>query len=200
MESNDQGSVSHWLDGIRRGDSQAAQELWDRYFARLVTVARSRLMHLERDISGEDVALSAMKSLMMGVQEDKYPDLADRSGLWPLLVTITAHKSISEQRRQLAQKRSRALECRLEDVQDYIGVEPNPEFAVEVADQLENLVLALDDSTLRQIVEKKLAGCTNDQIAEEVGCTVRTIIRKLKRIRQEWRANFLENELPETLE
>ena len=32
-------SVSHWLDGLRGGDSVAAQELWNRYFARLVSVA-----------------------------------------------------------------------------------------------------------------------------------------------------------------
>ncbi len=199
MQIHDQGSVSHWLEGIKHGDSRSAQELWDRYFARLVKVARSRLQHLERDLSGEDVALSAMKSLMLGARENRYPDLSDRSGLWPLLVTITAHKSVSEQRRQLAKVRSRALECRLEDVQDYLGVEPNPEFAVEVADELERLVLALDDPVLRKIVEQKLGGYTNDEIANEVGCSVRTVIRKLKRIRKEWRTMVLEGDIPEVL-
>ena len=188
METEDQGSVSHWLDGLREGDSAAAQELWDRYFARLAGIAQTRLMSLSREASGEDVALSALKSVMIGVRENKFPDLTDRSGLWPLLVTITARKSVSEQRRQLAQKRSRAMECRLEDVQDYIGVEPSPEFAVEVADELERLFRALDDSTLCLIVERKLGGCTNEEIAEELGCSVRTVIRKLKRIRQEWRS------------
>ncbi len=187
METDDQGSVSHWLDGLRDGDSAAAQELWDRYFARLASVAQARLMSLSQDVSGEDVALSALKSVMVGVRENRYPNLKDRSGLWPLLVTITARKSVSEQRRQLAQKRSRAMECRLEDIQDYIGVEPRPEFAVEVADELEHLFHALDDPTLCQIVEKKLGGCTNEEIAEEINCSVRTVIRKLKRIRQEWR-------------
>lgn len=187
MTTKDKGSVSHWLEGLREGDSVAAQELWDRYFARLATVAQSRLAHLAREASGEDIALSAIKSVMLGVREKRYPDLTDRSGLWPLLVTITARKSVSEQRRQLAQKRSRAPECRLQDLQDYIGVEPSPEFAIEVADELERLVWTLDDPSLREVVEKKLGGCTNEEIAEELGCSKRTVIRKLKLIRQEWR-------------
>lgn len=200
MKTDDRGSVSHWLDGLREGDSMAAQELWDRYFARLASVAQARLQSLSREASGEDIALSAIKSVMIGVRENRYPDLNDRSGLWPLLVTITARKSISEQRRQLAQKRTRAIECRLEDVQDYIGVEPSPEFAIEVADELERLVRVLDDSNLRHIVEQKLAGYTNEEIAEELDCSTRTVIRKLKRIRQEWRESHGQNDDPVEIE
>lgn len=181
------GSVSHWLDGLRHGDSAAAQELWNRYFARLVAVAQARLSNLVREVDGEDIALSAINSVMMGVRENRFPDLADRHSLWPLLVTITARKSLSEVRRQLAQKRSAANEVRLEDVRDYIGIEPTPEFAVEVADQLECLVRALGDSALKRLVEQKLAGWTHEEIATELGCTVRTVIRKLNLIRQEWR-------------
>lgn len=186
-DSSSRGSVSHWLDGLRKGDSLAAQELWNRYFARLVWVAQDRLSSLSREASGEDVALSALKSVMIGVRENRFPNLADRDSLWPLLVTIAARKSVSEQRRQLAQKRSRANECRLEDIRDYVGVEPSPEFAVEVADELERLVRLLGDRTLRDIVERKLAGSSNEEIAETLDCSVRTVIRKLNRIRQEWR-------------
>jgi DNA-directed RNA polymerase specialized sigma24 family protein len=187
-DSDSRGRVSHWLDGLRAGDSVVAQELWSRYFTRLASVAQSRLSKLTREASGEDIALSALKSVMIGVRENRFPDLSDRQSLWPLLVTITARKAVSEQRRQLAQRRSRAVECRLEDVRDYIGVEPSPEFAVEVADELERLVRDLGDATLRQIVEQKLACCTNEEIADDLGCSTRTVIRKLNRIRQEWRA------------
>jgi DNA-directed RNA polymerase specialized sigma24 family protein len=184
---DDRGSVSHWLGGLRQGDSRAAQELWNRYFARLASIAQSRLCRLSPGTTGEDVALSALKSVMIAIQENRYPNLVDRDSLWPLLVTITARKSVSEQRRQMAKKRSAEVECRFEDVQDYLGVEPTPEFAIEVADQLEQLVRSLGDVTLRQIVEKKLAGCTNQEIAHSLGCSTRTIIRKMNRIRQEWR-------------
>jgi RNA polymerase sigma factor (sigma-70 family) len=185
--SDAHGSVSHWLDGLRAGDSLAAQELWNRYFARLTAVAEARLAKLRQEASGEDIALSAVKSVMIGLRENRYPELQDRDSLWPLLVTITARKAISEQRRQLAKRRSRADECRWEDVRDYIGVEPTPEFAIEIADELERLVRAMGDETLRHIVEKKFAGCTNEEIAQELGCSRRTVIRKLELIRREWR-------------
>ena len=180
------GSVTHWIEGLRVGDSLAAQNLWSRYFARLAPLAQARLARLSRDRTGEDIALSALKSVMIGLRENRYPDLADGAGLWPLLVTITARKAISEQRRQLAERRRPDRECRLDDVQDYLGAEPTPEFAVEVADELERLALGLGDADLKRIVELKLGGSTNDEIAEELGCTPRTVTRKLGRIREEW--------------
>jgi len=186
MESNPTDSVSHWIEGLRDGDSVAAQQLWDRYFQRLVTVARARLQGLSHDVSGQDIALSALKSVVIGVQENRYPNLVDRESLWPLLVTITARKSISEQRRQLAQKRTRTRECSWEEVQEYVGTDPSPEFALEVADYLEQLLTSLGDRSLPRVVEMKLGGFTHQEVAAELGCTERTVKRKLRLIRQEW--------------
>jgi DNA-directed RNA polymerase specialized sigma24 family protein len=173
------------LHGLRTGDNVAAQELWNRYFARLVAVAHSRLRGLARDSSGEDVALSALKSVMLGVQANRFPNLTDGTGLWPLLVTITARKAIKEVRRQLANKRSPNAERRVPDLESIIGDEPSPEFAVEVADELERLVRRFDDPMLRTIAQRKLEGFTNTEIAKELGVSTRTVIRKLGLIRQE---------------
>ncbi len=186
VKPHPQASVSHWLEGLRDGDSLAAQELWNRYFEQLVSVAQARLQGLSHDVSGQDIALSALKSVMIGVQEDRYPDLIDRESLWPLLVTITARKSISQQRRQLAQKRTRTRECNWEDLQTEIGSTPSAEFATDVADQLEQLYRRLDDSSLQRVVEMKLSGCTHQEVADDLNCTERTIKRKLTLIRQEW--------------
>lgn len=185
-DASSAGSVTHWIEGLRAGDSLAAQNLWSRYFARLAPLAQARLARLARDRTGEDIALSALKSVMIGIRENRFPDLADGEGLWPLLVTITARKAISEQRRQLAERRRPDRECRFDDVQEYLGTEPTPEFAVEVADELERLAEGLGDADLKRIVELKLGGSTNDEIADELGCTSRTITRKLSRIREEW--------------
>lgn len=179
-------SVSHWLRGLRDGESVAAQNLWNRYFAQLVPIARGRLARLARDRDGEDVALSAMKSVMLGIRENRFPELSDREGLWPLLVTITARKAISEQRRQLAASRSPDREVSYDDVADYLGEEPSPEFASELADELERMTSALGDDDLQRLVELKLGGWSNDEIAADLGCTTRTVTRKLTRVRQEW--------------
>lgn len=183
---SDRGSISQWLEGLREGESLAAQQLWNRYFLRLAEVAQKRFLRLPTGQTGEDVALSAMKSLMLGVQENRYPDLHDRCGLWPLLITITARKSISEQRRQYAQKRTRAREKSLDDLQAFLGEEPSAEFAVELRDELERLDRTLNDETLSRIVIMKLEGASHEEIAEKLNCSARTVIRKLNRIRQEW--------------
>ena len=53
-------SVTFWLDGLKAGDDDPIQRLWDRYFQRLVRLAGTRLPgHARRAIDEEDVALSA---------------------------------------------------------------------------------------------------------------------------------------------
>ncbi|MGD9632465.1 MAG: ECF-type sigma factor [Pirellulales bacterium] len=188
MELPSRGSVTHWLDQLKLGHQTAADELWKRYFVQLVTLARSRFHGLGRDHDEEDIALSALKSAFLGVQNRRFPDLADRTGLWPLLVTITARKAINEARRQRAQKRDRGLEVPFHDDRAVVGDAPTPEFALQVAEQIDVLVVALGDDTLRNIVALKLEGYTNEEIAEKLDVSTRTIVRKLQRIRQEWEA------------
>lgn len=195
----DGDTVTHWLDGLREGDSMAAQKLWDRYFARLIRVAHARLQSISPVREAEDVALSAMKSLMIGIEAGKFSDLNDESNLWPLLVTITARKSYGEMRRQLAQKRSVSSTEYLGSLRQVIGNEPSPDFAAEVADELERLVALSGEPMLATIAQRKLEGFSNEEIAQELDCSSKTIQRKLRRIRQEWEEgdeNAFEDEAP----
>src|SRR5262245_50395145 len=41
--SADKGSVSGWVSQLQAGDTSAAQRLWQRYFHRMVRLARARL-------------------------------------------------------------------------------------------------------------------------------------------------------------
>ncbi len=43
MAPGNEGSVTCWLDELRAGEGEAARQLWERYFARLVQLARSEL-------------------------------------------------------------------------------------------------------------------------------------------------------------
>jgi RNA polymerase sigma factor (sigma-70 family) len=186
MDSSPKGSVSGWLDELRDGRQAAAQELWNRYFAQLVQIARGRLHGPKRDADEEDVALSALKSALHGVQNNRFPDLHDRTALWPLLVAITARKAINETRRQHAQKRNPGLEHASLDVHLVAGTEPPPDFAPRLVEAIQSLVTSLGDQSLQLIAQRKLEGYTNEEIAAELGVSSRTIVRKLARIRQEW--------------
>ena len=180
--------AQHWLAGLKAGDSTSASRLWDRYFSQLVLIAQARMRGTSAECSGEDVALSAMKSVMLGLQQDRFPDLNDPENLWPLLVTITARKAITQRRRDSREKRAAGRTFQFDELMDVVGNEPSPEFATDVTDTLDRLVEQFDDPALAIVAQRKLEGWNNAEIARELAVSVRTVIRKTNLIRQEWSA------------
>ena len=95
MSSQEDGSVTGWIGDLRVGGDSAAQHLWERYFHRLVHLARARFHSARRTgiiEDEEDVALGALDSFCRGVALGRYPQLDNREDLWRLLVVITIRK------------------------------------------------------------------------------------------------------------
>jgi hypothetical protein len=46
-----QDEVTQWIDRLAEGDEQAAQVIWERYFDRLVRLARKKLEGLPRRVA-----------------------------------------------------------------------------------------------------------------------------------------------------
>ena len=68
------GSVTHWINLLKGGERDAVQPLWERYFRRLVGLARARLQGAPRGPADEeDVALSAFNSFFGGVAKGRFP-------------------------------------------------------------------------------------------------------------------------------
>ena len=108
MSSDDSGSVTHWIGALRGGDLDAAQPLWERYFARLVRLAQARLGTRRGQAAAEDeedAALSAFDSFCRAATEGRFPRLDDRDDLWRLLVAITERKATDQMRRARRVKR-----------------------------------------------------------------------------------------------
>src|SRR5262245_2136626 len=195
-ETGHSESVTGWVQLLRQGDQQAAQKLWERYFARLVRQARATLQGApRRDADEEDVALSAFASFCRGVEQQRFPRLADRDDLWRLLVAITAHKAcdLVTSRRRLKRGGGKVRGDSAFLIGDgeegggidvIIGDEPNPAFAAEVAEECRRLLDALADDALRQVALWKLEGFTNEEIAEKLGCSLAATGRKLRLIRE----------------
>jgi DNA-directed RNA polymerase specialized sigma24 family protein len=181
------GSVSNWLDELKRGDSHAARLLWDRYFARLVELARTKLAGLPRRVADEeDVAVSAFQCFCVAAVARRFPQLDNRNDLWQVLVLLTARKATQQRRYQQRQKRGgevRAEETALEEV---IGSEPDPAFAALMADQFQSLLARLTDNPLHTIALRKLEGYSNHEIAALLPCSLRTVERRLCQIRSIW--------------
>jgi DNA-directed RNA polymerase specialized sigma24 family protein len=66
------------------------------------------------------------------------------------------------------------------------GREPSPEFAAQMAEECSRLLDRLEDVTLRRVACWKMEGYTNDEIARELGCGLRTVERMLGVIRAAW--------------
>ena len=191
-------SVSHWLRLLQDGDSAAAQPLWDRYFVRLVRLARARLEARPRLAADEeDVALSAFASFCRAAEERRFPQLSDRDDLWRLLIAVTEHKAYNLIRDEGRQKRGGGAvrgESELGQPGDssppgldqFAGREPTPEFAAQLAEECQRLLGRLDDDELQSIAVWKMEGSTVPEIAARLGCAPSTVERRLRLIRQIW--------------
>jgi DNA-directed RNA polymerase specialized sigma24 family protein len=192
----EQKSVTHWIAELQQGNREAAQHLWEKYFAQIVRFAAQKLRGRRRRAADEeDVALSAMHSALRKIEAGKYPRLSDRNDLWRLLMVITAHKSMRLVRDEARQKRggNRAVLTNSDGsggekaaIEQILSREPTPQFAVEMAEQCDHLLESLPDDDLRRLAIWKMEGHSNEEIAVQMQCATRTVERKLHLIRSVW--------------
>ncbi len=193
------GSITRCIELLRQGEDGAAQVIWERYYPQLVRLAREQLAGVpRRSADEEDIALSALDRFCRAAQEGRYPDLSDRHGLWRLLLQITARRARDQARHERAQRRgggrvhgetertdvSGSGEQDLDQVADDA---PTPELAALITEECGRLLARLEDPKLQSLAIAKMDGSANDEIAAKLGCSVRTIERRLKLIRDIWR-------------
>jgi RNA polymerase sigma factor (sigma-70 family) len=194
-----EGSVTRWVAALKEGDAAAAQPLWERYHRQLVFLARQKLRSGRRRVADEeDVVQNAFHSFFQGVSAGRFPQLNDRDNLWRLLVVITARKAVDQLAHDHRQRRGGGTvqsglriwhgAAGWDDaaVEQVVGDEPTPDFAAQVAEECQRLLDRLGDDGLRRVAVWKMEGCTNDEIAERLDCSRRTVARKLETIRIFW--------------
>jgi hypothetical protein len=169
----------------------AVEQLWQRYFHRLVGLARQKLADSPRRVADEeDVALSAFASFCEGAEQGRFPELTDRDGLWRLLVVITARKAGHLRRDQACLKRGGGLdEAGQNSERGWLGEilsrEPDPAFATMAADEHRRLMEALPEE-LRTVALMRMQGHGVAEIAARLRYVERSIKRKLQLIRELW--------------
>ena len=193
-------SVTDWLEGLKSGRSSGATQLWQRYVEQLARLARRKLGRTPRGAADEeDVVLSAFHAFLEGVRDGHFARLHDRDDLWQVLVMLTERKAINLRRREKAAKRDKAqdqdesafpqpegLMVQDGDLDHVADREPTPAFAAEVAENLQQLLDRLNDDSQRQVALGKLEGYTNQELAERLGISLRSVERKLQIIRSKW--------------
>jgi DNA-directed RNA polymerase specialized sigma24 family protein len=190
------GSVTRWLEPLKAGDPAAIEQLWQRYFARLAALARTRLPGVVRRVTDEeDVALSALASFCRLAEAGRFPELRDRDSLWRLLVVITDRKAAHRVRDETCRKRGGGAVVSLpaagsaeEEVllSEALSREPTPELAAEMAEDCQRLLDALPSEELHTVAVLKMEGHSNEEIAARLDVVERTVKRRLKAIRDLW--------------
>ena len=193
-EPPSQGSITRCLDPLRRGDHDAAQLVWQRYFHRLVGLARSRLSGTPRRAADEeDIALGALDSFFRRAEQGQFARLEDRDDLWKLLAVLTMRKAANLAQRERRAKHGGGAVLAFSELEgpgaDAVPAdEPTPELAARMGEECRRLLDRLGDDTLRRVAQRKLEGYTNAEIAAELHCVESTVERKLQRIRTLWAA------------
>ncbi len=184
-------SISQWICQLRAGDEAAAFHLWDRFFARILHMARRRRC-IDAIVDEEDIAISVFSSLCLGLQNGRFCNLNGRDELWRLIVVMTVRKATDKSAYSLRKKRdrSRLLSSQISDgvdlIDDLVCRQPTPSLEAEMSEQLDFWFERLQQDELKQIAVCKLQGCTNEEIAVQLDRSIATIERKLKLIREIW--------------
>ncbi|QDV45962.1 ECF sigma factor [Stieleria neptunia] len=198
-ECSEEGSVTKYIGRLKEGESFAEHELWFRYTKRLVGLARDRLgVDQPGFTEPEDVASLAYYDLLKGIQDERFQRLDDRGDLWQVLAMLTVRRSIDEKRRRTAIKRGPEAKAGPDEMVDEAAnnadspvdrvgdLQPTPEQAMIFKEEFRRRLDQLDDVRLKEIALARMAGSRNEEIASRLGCSLRSVERKLALIRRRW--------------
>jgi RNA polymerase sigma-70 factor (ECF subfamily) len=170
------------------GDPHAFEAIFGRYSEKLVRLARSRISErLATRIEPEDVVQSVFRTFFGRVQQHRF-SFREETDLWKLLVSITINKLKNKVDWHTAAKRNVRIEQPIDarslpSAFDVDGESPSPDAVVAFLDLLEHFMNQLREDD-RKILELRLQGYSQEEVAEQVGRTERTVRRVLERIRQ----------------
>ncbi len=181
-------AVTRWIAHLRDGNGVAAARLWKFLEPRLLRLGRKRLRSTPKTYYDEDdLAQSAFHALCSAIQNGRYEDLADREEVWKLISTIALNKLrkrvVSE-----ATKR-RGGEMQRNDFDSALNSQSDelcPRQKLLMEEECERLLELLRRDEIKQVALLRVEGYTNEEIANALNCTRRTVQRRLDFIRNVW--------------
>jgi RNA polymerase sigma factor (sigma-70 family) len=196
--TDDCGSITVMIHQLRSGDraarDEAARRVWEHYFRDLLALARRHLgMKVRTRVDEEDVLQSVYESVCRRQERGDF-ELDGRDDLWRLLVTVTLRKTRNAARQHTRERRDVRREQPAAGPDDIAGIPlaetpdwgPRPDEAVALAEAFQTRLELLPDPVLRRVALCRLEGYSNREIADQLGCTERSVERKLNLIRRFW--------------
>lgn len=180
------------VDLSRSGDEQAALQLFQDYADRLLALARRRMsLSLASRVDPEDIVQSVFRTFFQRLKNGQFT-LEEPDDLCKLLMRITVHKTL----RQVAYHQAAKRDLRQEAGRDHsvheemlavLDREPSADVAIAFLEQLDYFLNRLKPLE-RQILEMRMQGDSNEEIARKLGLydrKVRRVVEQLRRRAQE---------------
>jgi RNA polymerase sigma factor (sigma-70 family) len=184
------GSITRLIPDLRERDNIAIDQLWRRYAARIERLARPVVAGLAPGAGDEqDVAQSAFYAFCEAAANGQAPQLENRNELWRLLAAISRNKAADRVRRELRMRRGGDAARTHTGEHELADAQPTPAEIAELQETIDDLFRELDaaaDPKLKSIAIMRLEGADTHEIAAELGCTQRTIQRKLQLLQRLW--------------
>jgi len=185
VELSDAELVERW----REGDEDAATILHERHLTRLLNlVGRHLADKFNSRLDPDDVVQSVFRSIFRLTKEGRFEFEGD-GDFWKLLLTMALNKVRNTVRHHPAGKRDPAVESvstSADGVDNYLvnrlSSQPTIQEIVSFADMLE-LVLNKLEPDQQMLIQYRIEGYTQKEIAEKLGCDDRTVRRMFAKIR-----------------
>jgi RNA polymerase sigma-70 factor (ECF subfamily) len=178
--------IPELVERLRRGDPQAAEEVFARYAQRLTSLAEQHLSRkLAGRLDGADVVQSVFRTFFRRSAAGEFRiDSSDE--LWRLLVRITLQKARAKGRHHTAGVRDVAAEepgggAAL--LLHAVTHEPGPAEAAALVDQIETLLRGLP-ALYCDLLRLRLEGYSVSDTATQLGVSRRTVHRALQFLQQ----------------
>lgn len=185
VELTDAELVERW----RAGDEDAATILHERYLTRLLNlVGRHLADKFNSRLDPDDVVQSVFRSIFRLTREGRFEFEGD-SDFWKLLLTMALNKVRNTVRHHQAGKRTPEVESistSADGVDGYIvnrlSSQPTLQEIVSFTDMLEQVLQQLDPDQ-QLLIQYRIEGYTQKEIAQKLGVDDRTVRRMFSSIR-----------------
>ena len=193
-----ENSITKYFSALKRGESEAAQLIWEKFFKRLIELARKKLKSSPKRWSDEDdIVQQAFAQFFSQVQQNRFPKLNNRGDLWQILAMLVDRRATDQIRRQVNKKSGGGKvrgdsafigpnDSRGAGINSFADNEPTADLAAEFVEELAVRLQGLKNDEYRQIALLKLQNYTNKEIADKIRSSVRTVERCLNNIRKNW--------------
>ena len=188
---NPNDSFLELMNGLERGDQDAARRIYETYSHRLVALAGQRLdKRLGARVDPESIMQSAMKSFFDGYAKEEF--LIDSwAALYGFLSKVTVRKALNRNRLHRQKKRNDRLDAQgnerpapvtYEEFQTACR-EPGPADIAELKDLIDTALNRLGE-TDRKVVESFLESGSTEQTAILFIISTRSVQRVIKIFRE----------------